>query len=122
LFNDKVVGAVSINLYLLELAGRDLVLEKDIEIGVCETLWLGETEECPNETEDVETGPEETREKLVLKYVETKGFFNHLRSFTAPVPRCGIHEARLKDTNDDSSNVVDITGENHGFDTETGGR
>jgi hypothetical protein len=36
--DDEVVGAEGIDLDLAELAGRDLVLEQDIEISVCETL------------------------------------------------------------------------------------
>jgi hypothetical protein len=36
--NDQVVRAERINLDLSEFAGRDLVLEEDIEIGICKTL------------------------------------------------------------------------------------
>ena len=36
--DDKVVGAEGVDLDLAELAGRDLVLEEHVEIGVCETL------------------------------------------------------------------------------------
>jgi hypothetical protein len=36
--DDEVVGAEGIDLDLAELAGRDLILEEDIKISVCETL------------------------------------------------------------------------------------
>ena len=42
--------------------------------------------------------------------------------FALPVPRGRVHEMGLKSSDDDTTDVVDIAGDDHGLDSETSGR
>lgn len=59
--NGKGVAAEDVDVGALELAGRDPVLEEDVELAVGAALGLGKTEVDPDNAEEAGTGPEEAR-------------------------------------------------------------
>lgn len=59
--NDQIIGAVGIDSNLPELASAHSILEKHVQVGIGETLGLGKTEVSPDETEEVQAAPEESR-------------------------------------------------------------
>ena len=72
------------------------------KLTISETLRLRETEVSPNKTNEAGTSPEET-------------------SLSSPVESGRVHEEGLNNTNDNAHNVVDIAGQDHGFNSETSG-
>ena len=46
---------------VLELSGRDLVLEQDVEFTIGAAFGLGQAEEDPDRHEEARAGPEESR-------------------------------------------------------------
>lgn len=99
--NNEVIRAERIDLHFPEITGTDLVLEEDIHIGVGEAFWLRKAKVGPEETEEIHAAPEESR-------------------FAAPVPGGRVHEARLEHAGDHAGNLIDITGQDDGLDSETG--
>ncbi len=65
-------------------------------------LGLRETEVCPDEAEQIESAPEEA-------------------GLSTPRPRSGIHHARLESADDDTHDVVNVTGQDDSLDSEAGG-
>jgi hypothetical protein len=91
-----------INTGLLEFASRCVSLEQHIHLSIGPALWFGDSEVCPYSTEHTGTCPEET-------------------GLCAPVPRVGVEHVGGEDVGDDTSDVVEITGEYDSFIAETGG-
>ena len=119
--HDEIVRTIWIDFDLAEFAGADFVLEEDVEVGICESFGLRKTEIGPDQTDGVcalELGQHGA--DCVGIGVWTYG--PEEACFALPVPRGRIHEMRLQSSDDDTTNVVDIAGDDHGLDSETSRR
>lgn len=72
-----------------------------IEHTISKTLWFRETEVGPDDTNGVGTSPEEA-------------------GLSAPVEGSWVHELWLDNTNDDTEDVVHVSGQDDSLDSETG--
>ena len=75
----------------LEFPGRNTLLKEEVELSVSSALWFRKTEVSPDETDEVKTAPEEA-------------------SLSSPVKSGRVHESRLNNADDDTKNVVYISG------------
>lgn len=84
-----------------KLASRNLVLEKDIELTIGATHWLRKTEVRPDEEQETAASPEKSR-------------------LWSPVPGVDSQHCRYKSRVDDTTHVVEVSGEHDSLDLETG--
>src|SRR5271155_3651304 len=118
--DDEIVRTIRIDRNPLELPRIDMVFEEDVKVGKCQAgrvlvttsseqemkdvpLWLRKTEKGPGQTEEVDTGPEES-------------------SLATPAPRGRIHHEWHDSADNNARNVVDIACKDDRLDTEAGGR
>ena len=85
----------------LEFSCGNPVLEKDIELAVRSSLRLGETEVGPDNTEKTGSAPEVTR-------------------LGSPVPGSRVEHVRVEDTDNDTTNVVQVSGEDNSLGSQSG--
>lgn len=85
-----------------ELPGGDSLFEEDIEFTISPSLGFGETVVSPDDTHDTGDGPDES-------------------GFGTQVQLVRVQEVRVDDTDDQTSDVVQVSGEDDGLGTETGG-
>lgn len=118
--HDEIVRTIWIDFDLAELTSANFILEEDIEVGICKSLWLRKTEVGPDQTDGVcalELGQHGAGcVEMGMTYGPEEA------CFALPVPRGRVHEMGLKSSDDDTTNVVDIPGDDHGLDSETSGR
>ena len=74
--NLSVLTTELVDLGLSKSAGRNAVLEEDIELSVGTSLWLWKTEIGPDGEEEAESGPEEARSWSPVPGVDTKLVWN----------------------------------------------
>lgn len=78
------------------------MLEENVQLSISATLWLNKTEVRPNPEEEASSSPEET-------------------GFWSPVPCVDTELLRNKSVVDDTSNVIEVTGQDNGLNLKTGG-
>ena len=71
------------------------------KLTICETLGLRETEVSPDSAAGVEATPEES-------------------SLSLPIEGSWVHESRLDNTNNDTEDVVNVSGQDDSLDSEAG--
>lgn len=82
-----LVGSKLVDLGVLELAGRNTVLEKNVKLAERAVLGLGKAEEGPDDADDARTEPE-------------------VAGLRAPVPSGRVEHIRIEDSNNDTADVV----------------
>ena len=95
-------GLELVDLGRLELSGGHSVLEEDVELSVRSSLGLGESEVGPDETEHTGTEPEVSR-------------------LGTPVPGGRVEHVRVEDADDDTTQVVEVSGEDDRLGSQSGG-
>lgn len=86
----------------LELPSWNSLLEENVKLSVRSTLGLGKSEVSPDETAETSSGPKVTR-------------------LGTPVPSGRVEHVRVQDADNDTTDVVQVSGQDDGLGSESSG-